>query len=310
MSEKKLTRIGIVGIGDIAKKAYLPILCNIVDVEIVPCTRNVDTLKEVMSKYHLRSGMTDLNELILEKPDMIFLCSATSAHFEQAKVIIEAGIPLHIDKPVTLSYAETKILVDLATQYETRVMVGFNRRYVPVVREIANQGIPDLIIHQKNRMHHQGDQVRRMVFDDFIHVIDTCLYLLGEPLVSFKAKSTYKNGKQTMIVVDYLSEHSHAIGIMNYDNGVVEEVLEVMRHGEKKIVRQMESLETYQEDKMIIKTHSTWQPTLSKRGFDAMLNHFISSVINDTPFDFPFEVSLRTHEVAEEIVKQCESQLK
>jgi virulence factor len=309
MSETKMTRIGIVGIGDIAKKAYLPILCNLPDVEILPCTRNVDTLKEVMSKYHLRSGMTDLKELILEKPDMIFLCSATSAHFEQAKVIIESRIPLHIDKPVTLSYGETKILYDLAIQHNTRVMVGFNRRYVPMVREIADQGIPDLIIHQKNRMHHQGDQVRRMVFDDFIHVVDTCLYLLGEPLVSFKAKSKYKNGRQTMVVVDYLSEHSHAIGIMNYDNGVVEEVLEVMRHGEKKVVHQMETIETYQDNQLIVKTHSTWQPMLNKRGFEAMINHFIASVINDTPFDFPFEVSLRTHEVAEEIVRQCESQL-
>ncbi len=310
MSESKMIRVGIVGVGDIAKKAYLPILCNLTGVEIIPCTRNVDTLKEVMAKYHLRSGMTDLQELISEKPDMIFLCSATSAHFEQAKVIIEARIPLHIDKPVTLTYSETKALYDLSVQHKTRVMVGFNRRYIPFVKEIASQGIPDLIIHQKNRMHHQGDQVRRMVFDDFIHVVDTCLYLLGEPLVSFNAKSTYKNGKQTMVVVDYLSEHSHAIGIMNYDNGVVEEVLEVMRHNEKKIVHQMESIETFQDDQLIVKTHSTWQPTLNKRGFEAMINHFITSVINDTPFDFPFEVSLRTHEVAEGIVQQCESQLK
>ena len=309
MNETKLIRVGIVGIGGIAKKAYLPILCQLPGIELIPCTRNPETVKEIMAQYHLRTGMTDLNELIKEKPDMIFLCSATSAHFEQAKAIIEAGIPLHIDKPVTLNFKETRSLVELAHRYKTRVMVGFNRRYVPTVKEIASQGIPDLIIHQKNRMHPLGDEIRHMIFDDYIHVIDTCLYLLGEPLVSLDAKGTFKNGKQTMVVVNYYSAHSHAIGIMNYANGVVEEILEVMRQGEKKIVRQMESLEYYREDKMIIKTHSTWQPTLNKRGFEDMITHFIYSVVNKTPFDFPFEVSLESHRVAEEIVNQCESQL-
>lgn len=309
MSESGLTRIGIVGIGGIAKKAYLPVLCVLPGIEVIPCTRNADTVKEVMAKYHLRSGMTDLMELIAEKPDMIFLCSATEAHFEQAKLIIEAGIPLHIDKPVTLSYDETKALVDLATQYKTRVMVGFNRRYVPFVKAIAEQGSPDLIILQKNRVIPKGDEIRHMVFDDYIHVIDTCLYLLGEPLTSMEARGTMKNGKQTMLMVHYHSAHSQAIGIMNYDNGVTEEVLEVMRHGEKKIVRSLETVEVFTEDVHHTKTVSTWQPTLNKRGFEDMITHFISAVKNNTPFDFPFEVSLTSHEVAEKIVHVLESQL-
>ncbi len=309
MSESRLTKVGIVGIGGIAKKAYLPVLCNLEGVEIIPCTRNANTVKEVMAQYHLRSGMTDLKELIAEKPDMIFLCSATEAHFEQAKLIIEAKIPLHIDKPVTLSYQETKALAELAKQNNTRVMVGFNRRHIAFVKEIVEQGIPDLIFFQKNRIIPQGDEVRHFIFDDYIHVIDTCLYLLGEPLVKVDAKGTFKNGKLTMVVTQFHGAHALAIGVTNYDNGTVEEILEVMRPGEKKRILQMDVLETYSEDVMRIKTRSAWQPTLNKRGFEAMITHFISAVQNDSPFDFPFEVSLKSHEVAETIVQQLESQL-
>jgi virulence factor len=304
MNEPRLTKVGIVGIGGIAKKAYLPILCNLPGIEVIPCTRKAETVKDVMAQYHLRTGMTDLDELIAEKPDMIFLCSATEAHFEQAQKIIEAKIPLHIDKPVTLSYDETKALVDLAKKHQTRVMVGFNRRYVPFVKAIAQQGTPDLIVLQKNRIIPQGDEIRHMIFDDYIHVIDTCLYLLNEPCVKVETRSTMKDGKQTMVVVHYHGEHAQALGIMNYDNGIVEEVLEVMRHGEKKIVRSMETLEVMSGDVHQVKTASTWEPTLHKRGFEAMIVHFITSVQNGTPFDFPFEVSLRSHEVAEEIVNQ------
>ncbi len=306
MSEKRLSKVGIVGIGGIAKKAYLPVLGALPGIDLIPCSRNPETVKEVMDMYNLRTGLTDLKELIKEKPDMIFLCSATEAHFEQAKLIIEARIPLHIDKPVTLSYAETKALVDLAKQYKTRVMVGFNRRYIPFVKEIAKQGSPDLIFFQKNRIIPQGDEIRHFIFDDYIHVIDTCLYLLQEPLVSIEARGTFKQGQLTMAVVHYFGKHAHAIGITNYDNGVAEEILEVMRPGEKKRVLQMESLETYQDDVMKVKTRSAWQPTLNKRGFEDMITHFISSIQNETPFDFPFEVSLKSHEVAEDIVRQLE----
>jgi virulence factor len=309
MSESRLTKVGIVGIGVIAKKAYLPVLCVLPGIEIIPCTRNAETLKEVMSKYHLRSGMTDLKELIAEKPDMIFLCSATKAHYEQSKLIIEAGIPLHIDKPVTLSYQETKDLVDLAQKHKTRVMVGFNRRYIPFVKEIASQGIPELVLFQKNRIIPQGDEIRNFIFDDYIHVIDTCLFLLGEPAIRVEARGTFKEGRLTMVVTHYHGQHAHAIGITNYDNGTVEEILEVMRPGEKKRVLQMESLETYNDDVMKVNTRSAWQPTLNKRGFEDMIGHFILAVKNDTPFDFPFEVSLTSHEVAEEIVRQLENQL-
>jgi virulence factor len=113
----------------------------------------------------------------------------------------------------------------------------------------------------------------------------------------------------TMVVVNYTSDHSHAIGLTNYDNGVTEEILEVMRHGEKKRILQMESLEVYKEDILQIKTRSAWQATLNKRGFEDMIKHFVSSVQNKTPFDFPFEVGLKSHEVAETIVSQLESQL-
>ncbi len=56
-------RVGIVGIGDIAKKAYLPILSNLNDVLIVPCTRNSETLNNVMKQYHLSEGYSSLDDL-------------------------------------------------------------------------------------------------------------------------------------------------------------------------------------------------------------------------------------------------------
>ena len=78
-------RIGIVGIGDIAKKAYLPVLSNMRDIQIVPCTRNQETLDNVMSMYHLSEGYTDLDDLIKCGVDAIYVTSKTEVHYEMAK---------------------------------------------------------------------------------------------------------------------------------------------------------------------------------------------------------------------------------
>lgn len=38
-------RIGIIGIGDICKKAYLPVLTAMANIELVLCTRNTKTIE-------------------------------------------------------------------------------------------------------------------------------------------------------------------------------------------------------------------------------------------------------------------------
>lgn len=302
----RLLRVGVIGIGGIAQKAYLPVLCAMPNVEVLACTRNIETLKKVMNQYRLNHGMTEVAELLAMKPDAVFVCSATEAHFEHAKAVIHAGIPLHLDKPATLDVASTQALVELAEQKKVPLMIGFNRRFVPAVAKIKALGTPDLILHQKNRMIPQGDSIRHLVFDDYIHVVDTCRFLLGEPVERVDARGTYKGDQLTQVVTHYHGKTTHAIGIMNYDNGVFEEVLEVMRSGEKWIVRNMDSVEHYHHDTQHLVTRSNWEPTLTKRGFEAMITHFLSGVRTGQPFDPSPKDSLETHRVCELVVQQLE----
>jgi virulence factor len=304
--EERIMKVGVIGIGGIAQKAYLPILCALPNVEILACTRNVETLKKVMSKYRLNHGMTEVSELLAMKPDAIFVCSATEAHLEHALAVIQAGIPLHLDKPATLDEASTRQIVELAQEKNVPLMVGFNRRFVPAVAKIKALGTPDLILHQKNRMIPQGDTIRHLVFDDYIHVVDTCRFLLGEPVIRVDARGTFKGDRLTQVVTHYHGKHSQAIGIMNYDNGTFEEIIEVMRAGEKWVVRQLDSVEHFHHDTQHIVTRSSWEATLSKRGFEAMITHFLNGVKTNTPFDPSPQDSLETHRLCELIVEQLE----
>ena len=46
-------RIGIIGLGNICEKAYLPVITAIEGIEIVFCTRNKERLNSLSKKYRI-----------------------------------------------------------------------------------------------------------------------------------------------------------------------------------------------------------------------------------------------------------------
>lgn len=300
-------RIGIVGIGDIAKKAYLPILSNLKDVVIVPCTRNQNTLDEIMAEYHLTESYTDLDDLIQSGVDAIYVTSKTEAHYEMAKKILDAKIPCHLDKPMSMNFEESKALVACASQNKTLFMVGFNRRFVPYIQEVMTYGKPDLVIYQKNRDLHP-DVIRRFIVEDFVHVVDTTRFLLQEEIRDIRVQGKKVDGKLVHVVVQLMTDSNQGLLIMNYMNGVTEEVIEVMHPQKKSIIRNLSSLETYEKSIYVKKPESDWIPTLKKRGFEDLRNAFLGAVKNKTSSPVSGEDALITHALCERIVELLEKQ--
>ncbi|MCA2447966.1 gfo/Idh/MocA family oxidoreductase, partial [Vibrio alginolyticus] len=46
-------KIGIIGLGDIAQKAYLPAITQLPNVELVFCTRDAKTLSSLAQQYRI-----------------------------------------------------------------------------------------------------------------------------------------------------------------------------------------------------------------------------------------------------------------
>ena len=80
-----------------------------------------------------------------------------------------------VDKPLAAT-SRRPALVELAEARDRSLAVGFNRRYAPPYAALAD--LPrTVVLMQKNRVG-QPDAPRRLVFDDFIHVVDTLRFLL------------------------------------------------------------------------------------------------------------------------------------
>jgi len=131
-------KLGIIGLGDIAKKAYLPVLSE-KGIELVLCTRNVETLKSLSKKYRIQETAQSVQQLIAIGVDAAIVSTATKAHFEIAETLLKNGIHTYIDKPISMSFHETEKIVHLAKEKNLIAMVGFNRRFIPKVNLIIMQ---------------------------------------------------------------------------------------------------------------------------------------------------------------------------
>jgi virulence factor len=93
-------RIAIIGLGDISKKAYLPVLSEIEGIELI----NNDTLNSLAQKYRIDKKVQSVDGLIALDIDAAFISTATEAHFEIAEKLLKNGIHVYIDKPISLQF--------------------------------------------------------------------------------------------------------------------------------------------------------------------------------------------------------------
>lgn len=76
--------------------------------------------------------------------DGVIISSPNQFHFPQASTCIKAGVPVLIEKPMTVDLMEGQALVSLAQKYAAKVLVGHHRTYSPLLstaREVIKSGV-------------------------------------------------------------------------------------------------------------------------------------------------------------------------
>lgn len=75
--------------------------------------------------------------------DGVIISSPNQFHADQARLCIEADIPVLIEKPITVSVADGEALVKLAAQRNAKVLVGHHRAHSPLLslaRAVISEG--------------------------------------------------------------------------------------------------------------------------------------------------------------------------
>jgi virulence factor len=295
-------RVAVIGLGDIADKAYLPVVAARADIDIAVCSRNPAKVDEVGDAYRITRRYTDVGDLLAAGLDAAFVHVATAAHVEVVTRLLDAGVATYVDKPLADNLRDCEALVGLACAKKCSLFVGFNRRYAPIYRDRRDPSSSFLFL-QKNRVG-LADTARRVVFDDFVHVVDTLRFLA--PQAEFAdAQGVGRDGKLESLVARFTGKNVMAIGSMNRNGGYAQELLETHGPRRRTVVRDMADVDEFRDGRHTVVRGGDWTPVYVRRGFAAICATFLDAVRGGHVVDAGD--ALRTHEVCERIVADVEA---
>lgn len=298
-------KVGCIGLGDIAQKAYLPVLGAQPGVELHLQTRTPATLERVAGTYRLPAGQchTNLDGLLAAGLDAAFVHAPTAAHPEIVGRLVEAGVPTYVDKPVAYELAETERIVRLAEGRGVSLAVGFNRRFAPGYAQCLEHP-RDLILMQKNRVGLPEDP-RSLVLDDFIHVVDTLRFLAPGTVDHVDVRAKIQDGLMHHVVLHLSGDGFSAIGSMNRLSGSAEEILDVSGQDTKRQVVNLAEIIDH-KGQPSVRRRGDWVPVARQRGIEQIVLAFLDDVRAGRFVSA--EDALRTHELCERVIREALAQ--
>jgi len=182
----KELNIGVVGTGHLGKlhtKMFREIEnCNLVGIN----DSNIVQANEVGKEFDA-NVFESINEL-LNQVDAVSIAATTSAHYDLAKMCLNAGKHIFIEKPITATIPQAEEIVELAESLNLNIQVGHIERFNPALvsmEEYINE--PKFI--QTDRLaqfNPRGTDVA-VVLDLMIHDIDIILSLIKSKVKNIEA---------------------------------------------------------------------------------------------------------------------------
>ncbi|NUT91900.1 MAG: Gfo/Idh/MocA family oxidoreductase [Saccharothrix sp.] len=288
--------VGVIGLGDIARKAYLPVVTALPGLDLHLMTRDRAKLDRIADAHRVTHRHTTLDGLLDAGVRAAFVHAPTERHFEIVTRLLEADVDVFVDKPLSYSLAESRALVDLARTRGRSLAVGFNRRFAPAYVDAL--ALPrDLVVLQKDRHAGTGD-VRTAVLDDFIHLVDT-LRLFVPDADDVDVRGSVVDGELRHVVLRLAAPGRTGLAIMNRASGSGGELLQVSGGNRRRDVHNLTDVVDH-DGAPTARRGDDWTPVAKRRGMDDMCRHFLDAVRTGTRLDAGD--ALVTHELCERIV--------
>lgn len=134
-----MLKIGIIGCGKIAD-AHAAQIHRIEDCEIVGvCDREPLMAKQLYERFPVKSHYTEVADLLTKaRPDVVHITTPPQGHFDLARICLEHGCHVYVEKPFTVRADEAVELVALAEARGLKLTVGHNDQFSHVARRMRS----------------------------------------------------------------------------------------------------------------------------------------------------------------------------
>jgi len=131
MSDTTQAHIAIIGAGWWATTTQIPaVQAHPHGTLAALCDRDAEKLTSAATAYNIRSTYTDLQTMLdQEALDGAIIVTNHASHYPIAKLCLEHGLHIAVEKPFTLYAADAKALLDLATEQKREIIIGYPYNY-------------------------------------------------------------------------------------------------------------------------------------------------------------------------------------
>ncbi|WP_200975096.1 oxidoreductase [Echinicola sp. 20G] len=190
----KPIKTGLVGFGRVAQTMHAPLIHQqgLLDLTAV-VERNHSYSKE---KYPQVTVYKSLEEMLTSSDvELVVICTPNEYHYSQAKMALEAGKHVVVDKPITVTSTDAEHLDELAKEKGLLLSPFQNRRWdgdFQTVQQLIEEGTLGRIVHFESHFDRfrpvPNDNWREkevpgsgILYDLGAHLIDQALLLFGKP---------------------------------------------------------------------------------------------------------------------------------
>ncbi|MGC4829329.1 Gfo/Idh/MocA family protein [Micromonospora arida] len=181
-------RVGLVGAGGVAQR-HARVLAGFDDVELVGVTDVAPEAASALAEQHGGRACADVAELLAAELDAVYVCVPPFAHGPAEEAVIEAGVPMFVEKPVAVDLSTAERIAELVARRGLRTAVGHHWRYLSVLDQAR-----DLLADRPVRMvsgawldkvppvawWSRRDRSGGPVVEQAAHVLDLIRVLAGE----------------------------------------------------------------------------------------------------------------------------------
>lgn len=181
-----MLKIGVLGAGHLGK-IHLRLLNQSTKYVLVGFyDPNQDNAIKVSEEFGYRS-FNSIEELINEV-DVVDIVTPTLSHFDCAKLAINAGKHVFLEKPITNTVAEAEELISLTKTHGVKGQVGHVERFNPAFQAVRTMIENPMFIetHRLAEFNPRGTDVP-VVLDLMIHDLDAILSVVKSPVKKVNA---------------------------------------------------------------------------------------------------------------------------
>lgn len=317
-------RVGIIGAGNIAQNAHLPVYQERKDVEVVAIADwNLERAQEAAKKFHIPHAYQNVEELLAaEEIDYVDICVWNRSHAPVAIAAAKAGKHILCEKPMAIDLEDALKMEAAISKAGVQFMLAVPTRYsaeAQLLNQMRKEGkLGDIYYAKTANVRRRGTPIGWFtdtqksgggpVIDIGVHCIDRTWYLMGRPrpvrvsastayqIGNFKTKGVNRWTAMDSDVTAFDTEDS-AAGVIHFENGatMLFEVswalnappTEYTQICGTKAGATLNPLTIYGEDMDYLTDNRL--TTLNPNIFDEEIGHFLNSLRTGAPVESPLE---------------------